>query len=70
VLARESLLNRMQGPALLEALDGEHRGILALHREYGAGLDRHAVEVDRASAAMARLAADVRSGMLEALAQV
>ena len=44
-------------------------GAIALHREHGAGLDRHAVEVDRAGAAVRGLAADVRPGVRQALAQ-
>ena len=44
-------------------------GAVGLDREHGAGLDRLAVEVDGAGAAMAGLAADMRAGEVELLAQ-
>ena len=65
----EGLLQRMQHAALLQAFDGEHLGAVALHGEHGAGLDRHAVDVDRAGAAVRGFAADVRPGVREPLAQ-
>ena len=69
VLLVERLLQRVQHAALLEAFDGEHLGAVALHRQHRAGLDRHAVDVDRAGAAVRGLAADVRAGVREPLAQ-
>src|SRR5580704_5870283 len=50
-------------------LDGDDRGAVGLHREDGAGLHRLAVEIDGAGAAMGRLAADMRPGKAEMLAQ-
>ena len=39
-----------------------------LHREYGAGFHRHAVEIDGAGAAMGGLAADMGAGHREVFA--
>src|SRR5208282_1645961 len=69
MLSRKPFLDCMQGAALFESLDREHLGALTLYGEQGAGLDRHAVEIDRACAAMRGLATDMRTGMLEPLAQ-
>ena len=69
VLLVERLLQRVQRAALLHALDGRHLGAFALHRQHGAGLDRHLVQVDRAGPAVRGLAADVRPGVREPLAQ-
>src|SRR5512142_1242888 len=69
VILVERLLQRVQLAALREALDRQDVGTFALHGEHRARLDRHAVQIDRARAAVRRLAADVWSGVLELLAQ-
>src|SRR5882762_9814158 len=61
VLLGEALLHRMELARLLQALDRGDLGAVGLHREHGAGFDRLAVEVHRAGAAMARIAAHVRA---------
>src|SRR5258707_5473035 len=60
VLLGEALLHRMELAALLQALDRGDLRAVGLHREHGAGFDRLAVEVHRAGAAVARIAADMR----------
>ena len=45
-------------------------GAVGLHREHGAGLDRLAVQVDRAGPALAGVAADVRPGQAQRFAQI
>ena len=55
--------------AVGEALDGHDLGAVGLDREHRAGLDRPAVDVDGAGAALAGVAADVRAGQVEVLAQ-
>src|SRR5262249_952565 len=61
---------RVQGAVgVRHAFDGAHVGAVRLHREDGARLDRLAVEIDRAGAAVAGLAADVRAGDVEVVAQ-
>ena len=52
------------------ALDGENVCARGLDREHGAGFDRPAVDIDRAGAAMGGVAADMRAGEAEVLAQV
>src|SRR5262249_48190942 len=52
-----------------DALDGEDLGALRLRGKYRAGFDRLAVEVDGTGAAMRRIAADVRPGEIELLAE-
>src|SRR3990172_1275307 len=69
VLLVECFLQSMQSGRLLQAFDGEHVRILALHREYRARLHPHSVNIDRARPAMRGLAADVRAGMGEPFAQ-
>src|SRR5215468_4857055 len=64
----EPLLQRMQRAAGGEALDGLDRRAVGLDREHGAALDRLAVEADRARAAARGVAADVRAGQAERLA--
>src|SRR5262245_13080508 len=59
VLLVECLLQRVQHAALLEAFDRQHVGAVALHCQHRARLDRHAVDVNRAGAAVRGLAADV-----------
>src|SRR5262249_49152690 len=51
------------------AFDRQDLGAIGLDGEHGAGLHRLAVEVHRAGAAMAGLAADMRAGQVELLAQ-
>jgi RNA polymerase sigma factor (sigma-70 family) len=51
-----------------QALDRHDRGAVGLRGEHRAGLDRLAVEIDGACAAMARLAPDVRTGKAEVVA--
>src|SRR5580692_411523 len=51
------------------ALDGADIGAVGLHREHGAALHGLAVEIDGAGPAMAGLAADMRAGETELLAQ-
>ncbi len=66
----EALLQRMQrAVGSRDALDGEDLGALGLDREDGAGFDRLAVEIDGAGAAMAGVAADMRAGQVQLLAQ-
>ena len=69
VLLVEGLLQRVQHAALLQALDRQHLGAVALHRQHGARLDRHAVEIHRACPAVRGFAADVRTGVQQLLAQ-
>src|SRR5262245_51572639 len=59
----------MQHAALFETFDGEHFGVLALNGEHGAGFDGHAVEIDRARAAVTRFAADMRPRSPELLTE-
>ncbi len=65
----EGLLQRMQvihGP---QSLDGENLVAIGLHGEHQAGADRLSVEQDGARAAHAVLAADVRAGQTQLVAQ-
>src|SRR6266851_7845683 len=59
----------MQVGALLEALDRLHLAAVDLHGEVRAGLDRDAVHKHRAGATAGRVAADVRAGQAQLLAQ-
>src|SRR5262249_9835811 len=66
----ERLLQHMQrAVGRRHALDGADIGAVRLHGEHGARLHRLAVEIDRAGAAVAGLAADMRTGEVELLAQ-
>ena len=65
VVRAERLLQR----APLEPLDGLDLGAVGLHGEQQAGADGDAVEPDGAGAADAVLAADVRAGQPERVAQ-
>ena len=56
----ESLLHRCEFVAVGEALGGEHRGALGLHRQHQAGFHRRAVHLYRAGPACAFLAAKPR----------
>src|SRR5262249_1790688 len=69
VLFGEALLHRVELAALLQALDGSDLRAVGLHREHGARLDRLAVELNSAGAAVRGVAADVRAGHAENLAQ-
>ena len=51
------------------SFDGADVGAVRLDREHGAGFHRLAVEIDRAGAAMAGLAADMRAGDVLLIAQ-
>ena len=59
----------MERVAVGEALDGQHLGAIGLDGQHRAGLDRPPVDVDGAGAALAGVAADVRPGQVEVLAQ-
>ena len=65
----ERLLQRMQRAFLAHSLDRRDLGAVRLDGEQRAGLDRLAVEMHRARAAVGRVAADVRAGQPERLAQ-
>ena len=67
-MRRERLLERAQLLALGEPLDGGDLRAVRLHREQHAALHRLAVEVDRAGAAVAGVAADVRAGQVDVVA--
>src|SRR6516225_9908769 len=59
----EALLERVQ-----RSVDGGHA--FDLHGEHSAGFNRPAVDVDRAGPAMRGVAADVRAGQVQMLAQI
>jgi hypothetical protein len=65
----EALLDRIQLAVALEALDGHDLAAVGLHGQDGARLDGHAVEQHRARAAVRGVAADVRAGQPQVLAQ-
>ena len=67
VLLPEGLLQRMEPLCRGEALDRRDRAALGLDRKHRAGLHGLTVDVDRAGAALARVAADVRPGEVEVL---
>src|SRR5919201_21881 len=69
VLVPEGLLHRMQLAILRQAFDGGDGPPFDLDSEQRAGLDRPAVEQDGAGAALAGVAAHVRSGQAEDVAQ-
>ena len=52
-----------------QALDRRDGGAVGLHREHRAALHRDTVEVHRAGTAAAGVAADVRAGEIEVVAQ-
>src|SRR5262249_38719700 len=70
VLLPEALLDGMELTILGEALDGGDVRAVRLHGEERARLHRLAIHEDRAGAALARVAADVRSGQPDRLANV
>jgi hypothetical protein len=66
----ESLLQRMQAAVgLRHAFDGKDLAAFSLYRKDGAGLDGLAVEIDGAGTAMGGVAADMRTGQAQMLAQ-
>ena len=65
----EGLLHRMELAVLREALDRRHLAAVGLHREHGARLHGLAVDVHRAGAAGRGVAADVRAGQPESIAE-
>src|SRR6516162_7969573 len=70
VMLTERLLQGMERAAGIgKAFDGEDLRAIGLHRKHGAGLYRLAVEGDRARAARAGVAADMRPSKAELLAQ-
>jgi hypothetical protein len=71
VVLLEGCLHRVQrAVGLGEALDGEDVGPLRLHGEHRAGLHRLAVHVHGAGAALRGVAAHVRAGETQVLAEV
>ncbi len=68
VVVDEGLLQRMQLLAVGEPFDGADLPAVGLDREHQAGADRLAVEDDRAGAADAVLAADMRAGLAAVVA--
>ena len=70
VLIPEGLLDRVELIAVGHALDRREVAALGLDGEHRAALDRLAVHVDRARAALAGVAADVRSGQANDVSKV
>ena len=69
VLLPEGGLHRVELVTVREPLDGLDLGAVGLDGEHRARLDRPAVHVDGAGAALAGVAADVRAGEVEVLAE-
>src|SRR5690606_37388963 len=69
VLLPEAFLDRVQLAVLGHALDRRDLSTISLDRQDGARLDRLAVQMDRAGAALAGVAANVRAGKPKVLAQ-
>ena len=69
VVLDERLLDRVQPVAAREPLDRRHLGALGLEREHRAALHRAPVDEHGAGAALARVAADVRAGQPEPVAE-
>ncbi len=70
VIFAERFLHRMQRPVRRrQTLDGEHIGAFELQRQHGAGLDRLAVDVNDAGAALRGVAADMGAGQPQVFAQ-
>jgi hypothetical protein len=69
VLGVEGLLQRVPLP-VREALDGGDLGAVGLHRQHGAALHGHAVQVHRARATVGGVAADRGTGLAEPVSQV
>src|SRR6266568_4468808 len=70
VLVPEGLLDRVELIALGHAFNGREAAAVGLDGEHRAALDRLAVHVDRACAALAGVAADVRSGQAHDIPEV
>ena len=73
VVPVESLLHRVERALFAagrgQALDGGDGGAVGGDRKHRAALDGHAVDMDDAGAALRRVAADMRAGEVEILAQ-
>jgi hypothetical protein len=69
VLVPEAFLHRVQAAVRGKPLDGRDVGAVGLHREDGARLGAAAVDDHGAGAALARVAADVRAGEEQLLAE-
>src|SRR5438552_5005217 len=69
MLFDEALLNRMELAIGLEAFDRPQFSTVCLHCEDRAGFHRLAIEQDRASSAVRRIAANMRSGEAEVLSE-
>src|SRR5215213_3967349 len=69
VMLAEGFLHRVQRAPVRQTFDSRDLRALALHGEDGAGLHGFAVEVDDASAALARVATDVGAGEPQVLAK-
>src|SRR5262249_39860268 len=69
VALHEALLHRVELPVARQALDGGHRMAVGHHREDGAGLHRHLVQPYHADPAVGGVAAPVRAGQPEPVAQ-
>jgi hypothetical protein len=67
VLLEKPLLDGMECRTIRQTLDGLQVVTIRLDREHGAGLDRLAVEQDRARAAARGVAADVGPGQSQIL---
>jgi hypothetical protein len=65
----ERLLDRVEGGAVGEALDGDDLGAFGLGGQDQAGADEDPVQVDGAGAALALLAGVLGAGEAEAFAQ-
>src|SRR6266404_3296223 len=65
----EGLLNRMELAVFFETLNGGDLRSVSLHRKHRAGLYRQAIHQHSASAAVCRVATDVRAGKVARLAQ-
>src|SRR5258706_1713773 len=70
VLVPEGLLDRVELITFGHAFDGREAAAVCLDGEHRAALDRLAVDVDRARAALAGVAADVRSGQTHDIPEV
>src|SRR5262249_36144857 len=69
VLLPEAFLDRMELAAFFQSLDRADGAAVGLYRQHGARLDRFAVDDHRAGAAVRGVAADVRAGQTQLIAQ-
>jgi hypothetical protein len=69
VILVKRLLHRMQRVALRQALDGDHLAVLAGERQHRARFHADTVEMHRAAAALAGVAAHMGAGEAQMLAQ-